>query len=100
MVLLYLLVATVLTTLYGMWCRRRDAAGSRGGLMASSASASAEFSPIENEAPLRWLRRLHLVPADGLGARRRALFLALLTWLPIVAWAMLTGRLPLQRASR
>jgi hypothetical protein len=58
--------------------------------MAFSASASAEFSPIENEAPLRWLRRLHLVPADSLGARRRALFLALLTWLPIVAWAALT----------
>jgi hypothetical protein len=25
-VLLYLLVATVLTTLYGMWCSRRNAA--------------------------------------------------------------------------
>lgn len=62
--------------------------------MASSASASAGFSPIENEAPLRWLRRLHLVPADGLGARRRALFLALLTWLPIVAWAVLAGQAP------
>ena len=41
------------------------------------------FSPIENEAPLRWLRRPHLVPNDSLGARRRALFLALLTWLPM-----------------
>jgi hypothetical protein len=60
--------------------------------MPSSAPTPTGFSPIENEAPLRWLRRLHLVPADSLGARRRALFLAMLTWLPIVAWAMLTGR--------
>jgi len=60
--------------------------------MASRTAAAAAFSPIENEAPLRWMRRLRLVPADGLGARRRALFLALLSWLPIVAWALLTGR--------
>ncbi len=60
--------------------------------MASSAPVSAAFSLIENEAPLRWLRCVHLVPTDSLGALRRALFLALLTWLPIVAWAVLTGR--------
>jgi hypothetical protein len=56
-------------------------------------SADTAFSPIENEAPLRWLRRLHLVPDEGLGAVRRALGLALLTWLPIAAWALATGRL-------
>ena len=60
--------------------------------MAPRMADSVGFAPIENEAPLRWLRRLHLVPNDGLGARRRALFLALLTWLPIFAWAVLTGR--------
>jgi hypothetical protein len=60
--------------------------------MTPAAPAPTGFSPIENEAPIRWLRRLHLVPTDSLGARRRALFLALLTWLPIVAWAVLTGR--------
>jgi hypothetical protein len=53
----------------------------------------AAFSPVENEAPLRWLRRLHLAPDEGLGAARRALGLALLTWLPIAAWALATGRL-------
>jgi hypothetical protein len=53
----------------------------------------AEFSPVENELPLRWFRRLHLVPANGLGAGRRAVFLALMTWLPIVLWAAATGRL-------
>jgi len=51
-----------------------------------------EFSPVDNELPLRWLRRLHLVPADGLGTVRRALFLALLTWLPIAAWSVVNGR--------
>ena len=53
----------------------------------------AAFSPVENEAPLRWLRRLHLAPEEGLGAGRRAIGLALLTWLPIAAWAGATGRL-------
>jgi hypothetical protein len=32
----------------------------------SRPSVDAAFSPIENEAPLRWLRRLHLAPDDGL----------------------------------
>jgi hypothetical protein len=59
----------------------------------SRPTIDAAFSPIENEAPLRWLRRLHLAPDEGLGAVRRALGLALLTWLPIAAWALATGRL-------
>jgi hypothetical protein len=54
--------------------------------------AASGFSPIDNEAPLRWLRRVHLAPSDGLGAGRRALGLALLTWLPIAVWALATGR--------
>ena len=62
-------------------------------MMSPRTAAAAEFSPIDDEPPLRWWRRLHLVPADGLGAGRRALFLALLTWLPIAAWAVWTGRL-------
>ena len=52
-----------------------------------------EFSPVDNELPLRWFRKLHLVPANGLGAGRRAVFLALVTWVPIVAWAAIAGRL-------
>ncbi len=62
-------------------------------MMSPRAAAAAAFSPIDDEPPLRWWRRLHLVPADGLGAGRRALFLALLTWLPIAAWAVWAGRL-------
>jgi hypothetical protein len=60
----------------------------------SEALGAPPFSPVENEPPLRWLRWLHLMPANGLGAIRRALFLALLTWLPIAIWAFATGRVP------
>jgi hypothetical protein len=51
------------------------------------------FSPIDNEAPLRWMRSVGLVPRDGLGVVRRALFFALVTWLPIAIWAAIAGRL-------
>ena len=51
------------------------------------------FSPVENEPPLRWFRRLRLAPGNGLGAGRRALLFASLTWLPIVLWAVTAGRL-------
>lgn len=51
-----------------------------------------EFSPVDNELPLRWFRRLHLVPANGLGTARRAVFFALLTWLPIAGWSFFAGR--------
>ena len=61
-------------------------------LPASMTSGEA-FSPLDNELPVRWMRGLRLVRPDGLGAGRRALFLALLTWLPIVVWAIATGRL-------
>jgi hypothetical protein len=60
----------------------------------SAASPAAEgFSPVADEPPLRWLRRLRLAPRDGLGAGRRAFGLALLTWLPIAVWALAAGRL-------
>jgi len=49
------------------------------------------FSPIDNEAPLRWLRQIGIVPAGELGLWRRAIFLALLGWLPIAVWAVLSG---------
>ena len=54
--------------------------------------ADVEFSPVDNELPLRWFRRLHLVPAEGLGTFRRAVFFALLTWVPIAVWSFLAGR--------
>jgi hypothetical protein len=60
---------------------------------ATDGASQSGFSPIDNELPLRWFRRLRIVPANGLGAGRRAAFLALLTWRPIVVWATLTRRL-------
>lgn len=51
------------------------------------------FSPVENEAPLRGWRRLGIVPANGLGAGRRAVLLGLLAGLPIGIWAAATGHL-------
>jgi len=59
----------------------------------TSMTSGEAFSPLDNELPVRWMRGLRLVRPDGLGAGRRALFLALLTWLPIVVWAFATGRL-------
>ena len=67
------------------------ASGGWGG-SASGAPVRTARSPFDNEPPLRWLRRLNLLPADGLGTGRRALFLALLTWLPIALWALVSGR--------
>jgi hypothetical protein len=55
-------------------------------------AASVDFSPIDDELPLRWQRALHLAPEGGLGVGRRAVFFALLTWLPIALWAFLRGR--------
>jgi hypothetical protein len=55
--------------------------------------ADFDFSPVDNELPLRWLRQLHLVPSRGLGVVRRAVFLLALTWLPIFIWSVLMGRL-------
>jgi hypothetical protein len=40
---------------------------------------------------LRLQRFLRLAPSSGLGAPRRALFFALVGWLPVVGWAVLTG---------
>ena len=56
------------------------------------AAADLAFSPIENELPLRWQRALHLAPPGDLGVVRRAVFFALLSWLPIAAWALVRGR--------
>jgi hypothetical protein len=51
------------------------------------------FSPVENEAPLRWWRRLRLARTGDLGTGRRAVLLAAIAWLPIAIWALVTGRL-------
>ena len=61
-----------------------------------SASTGAEegsgFSPVDNEPPLRWWRRLHVVGAGEIGAGRRAVLVALAAWLPIAVWAFVADR--------
>ena len=47
---------------------------------------------LVDDVALRLQRNVRLVPARGLGVARRAVFFALLTWLPLVAWALYTGR--------
>ena len=56
------------------------------------AEASRSFSPIDHEPPLRWQQALHLAPAGRLGVARRAVFFALVSWLPLALWALLRGR--------
>lgn len=50
------------------------------------------FSPVDDEPPLRWLRAVHLAPQSGLGVARRAVFFALVAWIPIAIWAWARGR--------
>ncbi len=56
-------------------------------------SAEHSFSPIDNEPPLRWQRKLGLAPANGLGVMRRAMLLAGLAWFVPLIWAALNHRL-------
>jgi hypothetical protein len=58
----------------------------------SDPSGAIAFSPVDNEPPLRWWRRLRIVPSGELGAGRRAVLVALVAWLPIAVWAFATGR--------
>lgn len=51
-----------------------------------------ELSLVRGDALFRLQRRLGLIPADGLGLVRRAVFWSLLAWLPIVLWAAYAGR--------
>jgi hypothetical protein len=49
-------------------------------------------SRVRGDALLRAQRAIGMVPRHGLGAGRRALALALLTWAPIALWALLRDR--------
>jgi hypothetical protein len=50
------------------------------------------LSLVRGDALTRWQRRIGLIPRDGLGIGRRAVFWALFAWLPIATWALLFGR--------
>ncbi len=56
------------------------------------ADPSLEVSLVDDVA-LRLQRQVGLVPERGLGVVRRAVFFAVLTWLPLAAWALYAGRI-------
>lgn len=58
----------------------------------TEAGADLDLSLVRDDAPFRLQRRIGLIPAQGLGVGRRALFFAALAWLPIVTWAWWAGR--------
>jgi hypothetical protein len=49
-------------------------------------------SLVRNDLLFRLHRRIGLIPPDGLGIGRRAVFWTLLAWLPLAVWAALNGR--------
>lgn len=58
-----------------------------------AATPDERFDLLGNEPLLDWQRKIGLAPREGRGVLRRAIFFALFTWLPIVAWAALNERL-------
>jgi hypothetical protein len=50
------------------------------------------LSLVRGDALFRLQRTIGLIPRDGLGVVRRAVFYALLAWLPIAVWALTRGR--------
>jgi hypothetical protein len=58
---------------------------------ASHESGDLELSLVRGDPAFRLQRKLGLIPARGLGAGRRALLFAAVSWLPIAIWALLTG---------
>lgn len=67
-----------------------SASSSRGSTEAEQPFA---LSLVRGDPLLRAQQAIGLVPAQGLGVARRAVILAAVTWLPIAAWALVTGHL-------
>lgn len=60
---------------------------------AADDSSELEFELIRNDLPLRWLRKVGIVPANGLCTGRRAILMTLLCRVPLMLWAFLGDRL-------
>jgi len=58
----------------------------------SNVSDDLAVSLVRGDFLYRIQRRVGLIPADGLGLVRRAVFWSLLAWLPIAAWAWFAHR--------
>jgi hypothetical protein len=56
-------------------------------------SGAGDFSLVRGDWPFRIQRAVGLIPdRGGLGVVRRSLLLILITWLPVVGWALATAR--------
>lgn len=59
----------------------------------SQAEKPDEFCLVRDDLWFRVQRRMGLIPKDGKdGALRRTIFFCMLAWLPLVIWALATGR--------
>jgi len=58
----------------------------------SPADQDLTLSLVRDDPPFRALRSVGLIPPTGLGLVRRAIFFALLSWLPIAIWSWTAGR--------
>lgn len=58
----------------------------------ANTGALPDFDLTRGDALYRLQRRLGLIPAEGGGLVRRALFWTVLAWLPIVLWALIVHR--------
>jgi hypothetical protein len=59
----------------------------------TSHSGDVTFSLVQGDPPYQIQRRLGLIPRRGLGVLRRILVFILLTWVPIMIWAIVNRRL-------
>src|SRR5215475_3427657 len=59
----------------------------------ASQSPDITFSFVQGDSPYQIQQRLGLIPRQGLGVPRRVLLFVLLTWTPIMIWAIVTRRL-------
>jgi hypothetical protein len=55
-------------------------------------SGAGDFSLVRGDLPFRMQRAVGLIPASGMGVARRSLLLILITWVPVVGWALATAR--------
>lgn len=59
---------------------------------ADGGSVAATFSLVRGDWLYRIQRRIGLIPAGGTGILRRAIFFSMLTWLPLMIWAIVNNR--------
>ena len=59
---------------------------------APAGDASLGFTLVRGDLSFRLQRRLGLIPPEGLGLLRRAVFWSMLGWLPVALWAWYAGR--------